>query len=111
MPCPVQVFIVFAGGCSVGFGWNDDGLAGLLQRLDHPFIGIKGLIGNDRVGGHVGEQDIGTIKIMGLSWREMKAGGVPQRIAGGVDFGGQPALRTAKGFRLVSPPFAPALCW
>lgn len=111
MPCSVQVFIVLAGGCSIGFWWNDDGLARLLQRSDHPFIGIKGLIGNDRVGGQVGEQNIGPIKIMGLSWREMKAGGVPQRITGGVDFGGQPALRPAKRFRLVSPPFAPALCW
>ncbi|MGZ9203830.1 MAG: hypothetical protein ACXW37_07390 [Nitrospira sp.] len=49
MPCSVEVLIVFAWGCPVRFGWDDDDLARSLQRLDHPFIGIKGLIGNDRV--------------------------------------------------------------
>ena len=49
MPRLVQVFIVYAGDLSVGLGRDDDGFSRLLQWLDHPFIGIKGLIGNDRV--------------------------------------------------------------
>ena len=49
VPRLVQVFIVYAGDLSVGLGRDDNGFSRLLQWLDHPFIGIKGLIGNDRV--------------------------------------------------------------
>jgi len=45
----------------------------LLQRLDHPFIGIKGLIGNDRVRINAGQQGIGSVKVMRLSRGEMNA--------------------------------------
>jgi len=38
-----------------------------LQRLDHPFIGIKDLIGNDRVRINAWQQSIGFVKIMRLS--------------------------------------------
>ncbi len=76
MPLPVQVFIVGAFGCSVGFWRNDDTLACLLSRLDYSFIGIKRLIGNDHISGKTGKQDIGSVKVMRLSRREMKARGI-----------------------------------
>lgn len=49
MPSSVEVLIVVAWGGSVGFGGNDHDLACSLQRLDHSFIGIKGLISNNCV--------------------------------------------------------------
>ena len=111
MPRRVQIFIVFTWGGSVGFGGNDHDLAGLLQRLDHPVIGIKGFISNDRVRIKTREQGIGALQIMRLSWGEMKPGRVAQRVAGGVDFGGQATLAAPDGFLRVVPPFAPAACW
>jgi hypothetical protein len=45
----VEVLIVFSWGCSVRFGWDDYDRPCFSQRFNHPFIGIKGLIGNDRV--------------------------------------------------------------
>ena len=50
VPCPVQGFIVFALEGSVGFRRDDDARACLLNRLDHPFIGVKRLVRDDRVG-------------------------------------------------------------
>jgi len=41
----------------------------------------------------------------------MKACGIAQRIAGGVDFCGQPSVVAPDGFLRLLPPFAPALCW
>ncbi|MDR4466847.1 MAG: hypothetical protein MRJ68_00945 [Nitrospira sp.] len=63
--------IVVAWDGSVGFGGNDQDLACSLQRLDHSFIGIKGLISNDCVRLNTGEQDIGALQIMRLSWCAM----------------------------------------
>jgi len=39
----------------------------------------------------------------------MKARRIAQRIAGGVDFGGQPTLAASDRFLFAVPPFAPAL--
>ena len=92
MPRLVQVFIVYAFDRSVGLGRDDEGFSRLLQRLDHPFIGSKGLIGNDRVRIKAREQGIGSVKGMCLSRREMEACGIAQGIAGGVNFGRQSAF-------------------
>ena len=111
MPGSVEVLIVVAWGGSVGFGGNDHDLARLLPWLDHPFLSIKGLIGNDRIRIKAREQGIGSLQIMRLSRCEMKAGRVAQCIAGGVDFGGQAPFATPDRFLFTMPPFAPALCW
>lgn len=107
----IEVLIVFAWGCSVGFGGNDNDLARLLQWLDHPFVSIKGLIGNDRVRSKAREQGIGTLKIMRLSRCELKPGRVAQRVAGGMDFRGQATFAAPDGFLRLESPFAPAACW
>ena len=74
--CPVQGFIVGAVGFSVGFWRDDDILARLLPRLDHPFIGVKGLVSNDRVGVNAGQKGSGPSKVMRLSRRQMKSCGI-----------------------------------
>ena len=86
MPDSVEGLIVVTRGCSVGFGWDDDDLPCCSQRFNYPFIGIKGLIGDDRVRVNAGKQSIGSVKIMRLSRRQMKPGRVAQHIAGGVDY-------------------------
>ncbi len=111
VPCPVQVFIVFAFEGSIGFRRNDDALAHLLQRLDHSFIGVKRLVRDDHVSVNAGQQGIGFVKVMRLSWREMKICGIAQRIACRMDFRSQPAFTPSDHFLFTMPPFAPALCW
>lgn len=76
VPCSVQVFVVFAGGFSIRFWRDDDGLARSLQRLDHPFIGIKGFVGDDRVGVNAWQKGLGPVQVMRVSWRKMKPSGI-----------------------------------
>lgn len=111
VPCPVQVFIVLAFEGSVGFLGNDDALARLLQRLDHSFVGVKRLVRDDHVRVNAGQQGIGSVKVMRLSWREMKICGVAQCISCRMDFRSQPAFAPPDRFLYTMPPFAPALCW
>ena len=117
MPCLVELLSVGAGDRSVGFRRDHDGLAGCSQWFNHSRIGIKRLVGNNGVRIQTGEQRIGPVQIMRLSRREINAQRVAQRIAGGVDFGGQSALAPPDGFPVadvlgrVAPFFrAPAAC-
>jgi hypothetical protein len=85
-------------------------LSGGRQWLDHAFIGVVGLIGDQRIGLHVWQECIGASQIMGLATGQMKAGGIAERIDPCVDLGAQSAARAAD--RLVFAVFfwAPALC-
>jgi hypothetical protein len=57
----------------------------------------KGLVGNQRLGRHVGQQVIGADKIMRLAARQMKANRVAKCIDEGMDLGTQAAARAADG--------------
>ena len=50
------------------------------ERLDHSGLCVIGLVGDDRLGRRVLEQDICTVQIMGLPRREVKARRIAQRI-------------------------------
>lgn len=101
-------------------GYSSQGntpVAGYSQRLDHSLISITRLVGNTGVRVQTGEQRIGPVQIMRLSRREIKTHRVAQRIAGGVDFGGQSTLAAPDGFSVADvldrlTPFfrAPAAC-
>lgn len=82
-----------------------------MQRLDPPFIGITGLVGDDRVGVNAWQNGLDPVKGMRLSWRQLKPSGIASRLAGRVDVGGQPALAAPARFLFTRPPFAPAACW
>src|SRR5215216_3477522 len=38
---------------AAGHGWDHRRLAGAQERLDHPFVGIEGFVGQERVGLHL----------------------------------------------------------
>lgn len=109
MPRLVQGFVVFARLLVGAARWNHHRLARLEQRVNHPGLGIVGLVGNHGLSLAARQQRIGAFKIMGLSGREMKADRISQRIRGGVNLGAQAS--TAASNRLAAPFFAPALCW
>ena len=106
----VEVFVEGArrlAGCA---RWDHRRLAGFSERLEHALVRIERFVGNERLGFKLWEQGIGSGQIMLLTAGEMKAGRIAERIDGGVDLGGQPALAAAD--RLVRPSFlgAPAAC-
>ena len=111
MPSLVEVSVIFARLFVRYPGRNDHCFALVQERLDQPGLGIVGLVGNDSLRGCVLEQDIGSLEIMGLPWREKKACRVAQRIDRGMDLGAQAASAASEGLFVWTPPFAPALCW
>jgi hypothetical protein len=106
----VEVFIVMAWISPTAFGRDDRRLAGFLERLDDALVGVEGLVGDDDVGRHAGQQRIGAVEIMGLAGGEKEAGWIAERIDGGDDLGAKSPA--AASDRLLRGVFlrAPALC-
>ena len=104
--CEVAEDRVFA----VGLGRDNRRLAGLGERLEHPRLGIERLVGDQRVGGKVGQQGVGALQIMRLPRREREPSRVAERVNRGVDLGAQAAPAAANGFIASGFLAAPALC-
>ena len=111
MPGLVEV-LVEGARCLAGLARGDDGrLAGFGQRLQHPLVGIEGLVGNEGVRFQPGQKGIRSGQIVLLTASEMKAGRIAKRIDGGVDLRAQAAAaapdRLAGAAAFLA---APALC-
>ncbi len=111
VPCFVEFFVVFALDLSVCLGRDDGLFSGLSEGFEHPLVGVEALVGDDRVGFELRQQHIGSIQIAGLTFGEVEAERVAERVHGGVNLGAQAALAASDG--LAEAPFlrAPALCW
>lgn len=97
----VKLAIILAWAFAVGLGRNHGRFPGLRQRLEHPFVGIVALIGNDNGRGESRQQHLGPFQITSLSGRQVKAGRVAQGIHRGMDLRAQPALATSDGLVLA----------
>ena len=42
------------------------------ERMDHSLVGIESLVGQQSVRLHLRQEGIGTLKVMGLAWRQQK---------------------------------------
>lgn len=80
-----------------------------LEFLTHPLMSIIGFVGEQCVKLDTFKQNIRTVQIVGLTSREVKACGIPESIADGVNFGAQSASATTNGLVTVFLG-APALC-
>ena len=110
VPGLVELAIVVPRSFSVLSRGDDRRFASRCERLDDPLVGIKGLVGNQRIGCDGRQQAIGTDEIVSLAARQGKANRIAERIHQRMDLGGQTALAAPDGF--VSTPFlrAPAEC-
>ena len=107
----VQMAVIFAWLFAPRSRRNNNGLALVDQRLDQSDMGVVGLVCDDGLRRCVLEQDIGSLEVMGLSWREKKARRITQCINRGMDLGAQAAPAASDCLLFWPPPFAPALCW
>src|SRR5689334_1150796 len=107
----VEVLVVRARVLAVGVGRDHGRLAGLLQGSEDALVGVERLVGDQRVRGELGQQDIGAFEVVRLPQRGREPGRVAERVHERVDLGAQAA--PAAPDRLVAAPFltAPALCW
>jgi len=103
----VQVPVVRTLRFTVRLGRYDDLLLRSQQGFNDPLIGIECLVRNHCLRRRIGQQYVGTFQITGLARRQVKPGGIAQRIDGGMDFGAQ--TTTAAPYCLVFF-WAPALC-
>src|SRR3954447_24287725 len=108
----VEILVVGAGVLAVGLGRGHRRPAGPSEGLEHPLLGIEGLVGDQRVGLEVGQQRVRPGEVVLLPRAGRDAGRVAERVGQGVDLGAQAAPASTDGL-VAGPPFsaAPALCW
>jgi len=106
----VSLLVELALDLAVALGRDHDRLSPCKQRLDHPFVGIEGLVCQQGIGRHLWQQCVGAFQIMGLARRQYEAQRIAKGIDKGMDLCAQPAF--AASDRLVFAVFfcAPALC-
>src|SRR5450432_3283903 len=73
----VGFFVEIALNLAVALGWDHKRLSPCKQRLDHPLVGIEGLVCQQGLGRHIRQQRVGALQIMGLARRQDEV----QRIA------------------------------
>jgi hypothetical protein len=78
--------------------------------LNDALLGIERLVGDQRVGLHLGQKMICTDQIMRFAAGQEEAGRVAERIDGGMDLGAQSAARAPDRLVLAGFFWAPALC-
>lgn len=83
----LKFFVVITLDFAVTFGRNDHGLSCLQKWRDDAIISIIAFVGQYRLRLNERQQNIRSIQITGLAWRESKAHRMAQGIHRGVDLG------------------------
>jgi len=91
----VEVAVEITARATMFAGRDHGCFSGARQRPDDPLIGIKGLVGDQQIGGHLRQQSIGSGQIVGLSRGQEEAQRIAECIDQRVDFRAQPALAAA----------------
>ena len=87
----VDVLVVGAFDFPVGLGRDDGRFAGSGERIDDALVGILGLVVNEGVGFHGGDQLVRTSQVMNFATRQKETERVAQSIHQGMDLGAQAA--------------------
>ena len=84
----VEMPVDRALACTVGFGWDDDRAAVLLEHLDEGRC-VVSFVASDEGVGDVAQELVRELHLVGLARREGEAHGVTQRVDDRVDLGGR----------------------
>ena len=107
----VEVDVVGTLDLAVSF-WRDDDLGAGLGDLVDEMVGIVAFVGDRRAGGDAVNKVMREGDVIALARGADQADRIAKRVASGVDFGAQPAARSAQALG-IRPPFAlraPAAC-
>ena len=107
----VELAIVGALHAAARHGGDHGDLAGGEERLDHPLVGVIGLVGQQSVCLERRQEGVGAVQVVGLARGQQEPQRVAQCVGKSVDFGAQSAPAEPDGF-VVPGLFlrAPALC-
>jgi len=72
--------IEFPGLLPIGLRWDHRLLSSGGQRFDDTFVGIEGLVGDQCISLHVGQEFVGSDEIVGLATGQTKADWIAERI-------------------------------
>ena len=95
---------------AVCFGWNNDASSSHFD-IGNDGITIIALVTEHVAGLDAIQQRYGLSTVRNIAGCQNEPQRIAARVAQGMQFGGQSTARAANGFRLLIPPFAPALCW
>ena len=79
----------------IGLRWDHRFLSRGGERFANPLVRIKRLIGDQCIGLHIGQQLVGSDKVMSFATGQIKAGRIAKGIHQRVDLGAQSAARAA----------------
>ena len=106
----VEVPIEVARQATVRLGRNHRSLPGGGQWHEDAFVGIEGLVGDQRFGLHRGKELVGAGQIMRLAAGQEEAQRVAECVDQGVDFRAQSSSRAPDRLVIAGFFWAPALC-
>ena len=109
VPRLVERFVIPSLLFAVLLQGNHRPLSGGFQGFQHPRVRVITPVSQNGIGLHQRQQHVRTVQIVRLSFRQVKARGVAQGVARGVDFGAQAPLASPDRLRTVFFN-APALC-
>ena len=95
----IEVWIKVGRCPAIWSGRDYRRFAGRCQRLADPRVSVKGLVGDQRIGGDLRQQRISADQIVRLPRRQQESQRVAEGVDQGMDFGAQPAAAAAN--RLV----------
>jgi hypothetical protein len=93
----VKLLVIVTNRPTASPGRYDGRLSDGGQGFQHPFLGVIGLVGNQRGCSHAGQKMVCTDEVMGVPAGHMDAHGIAKRINQSVDFGAQSATGTTNG--------------
>ena len=83
----VEVFVEIPGRLAVGFRWDDGGSACRSQWFKDTSVGVEGLVGDQDIGLHLGQEVIRADQVRHLPCGEEEADRVAQCVDESVDLG------------------------
>ena len=106
----VEFAVERAASATIGSGRDHHSLAGRRQWLDDTSIGVKRLVGDQRLWLHVRQQVVSAYEIVGFAAGQMEAKRIAKSIRQSMDLAAQSAARASDSLVLTGFFWAPALC-
>lgn len=108
MPPSIHGEVARDRGLAIRFRWNDGQGLRFAEQFAQPIV-VKSLVGQQRLHIDAIDQAGCCDAVVALSWKQNKAGKIPERIDEGNDLCRQSAARAPDGL-MARPPFAPMPC-